>query len=153
MIFILAIALFGGLDFSSVDLVQRGKVRWSKLDGGERVTVQIQAGNAARMNPNWSPKPEKLAYDLDRNRVLERALKAARLGGVGGRESDGPSMRTLEIAVLDRNGDWHDAGKWTLPIKSWRKGKLGAVYDLLEPMLSVKPELFETIPQKEPEPQ
>jgi hypothetical protein len=153
MIFILAISLFCGLDFSSADLVQRGKVRWSKLDGAERVTVEIGGGTAARTNPNWKPQPEKLAYDLDRNRELEKTLKAAHLGGAGGHASEGPSTRTLEIEVKDRNGDWHNAGKWTLPIKTWRKGKLGAVYDLLEPMLSVRPELFETVPGKEPEPQ
>jgi hypothetical protein len=150
MIFILVMALF--CDLSAVDLVQRGKVRWSKLDGGERVTVQIAGGNAARMNPNWSPKPERLAYDLDRNRALERALKAAHLGG-GAAGGDGPNARTLEIEVLDRNGDWHSAGKWTMTVKSWRKGRLGPIYELLEPLLSVKPELFETIPQKDPEPQ
>jgi hypothetical protein len=152
MIAILAISLFCSLDFASVDLVQKGRVRWSKLDGGERVEVQIGGGIASRTNPNWSPKPEKLAYDLDRNRELERALKGAHIGGsIHG--SEGATARTLEIDVQDRNGDWHNAGKWTMPLKRWRKGKLGAVYDLLEPLLSVKPELFDTVPQKEPEPQ
>jgi hypothetical protein len=151
MTFLLAVALFCGLDFSSVDLVQRGKVRWSKLDGGEHVTVQINAGNAARINPNWSPKPERLAYDLDRMRKLERILKHAPLGGSVG--SEGDDTRTLEIDVLDAKGDWHAAGKWVMTVKRWKKGKLAAVFAELEPLLSVKPELFETLPQKDPEPQ
>ena len=152
MTWVLAITLLCGLDFSGFDLVQKGKVRWSKLDGGERITVQIAGGVAARMNPNWSPKPEKLAYDLDRNRALERVLKAAHLGGSRG-GGEGPNARTLEVDVLDGKGDWHSAGKWTMSTKAWRKGRLGAVYDQLEPLISVKPELFETLPQKDPEPQ
>jgi hypothetical protein len=152
MIAVLAISLLCSVDLSGFDLVQRGKVHWSRLDGGEQVSVLIAGGIATRNNPNWKPQPEKLAYDLDRNRELERALKGAHLGAsIAGRQ--GTDARTLEIDVQDRNGEWRSAGKWTLPLKRWRKGKLAAIYDLLEPLLSVRPELFETIPQKDPEPQ
>ncbi len=152
MTWILAMALFFGLDFSSVDLVQKGKIRWSRRDGEARITVQIAAGLAARENPNWSPRPEKLAYDLERNRTLERAIRAAHLGG-DARGHESALTRTLELDVQGRDGEWRHAGTWTLPLKTWRKGRFAAVYELLEPLLTVKPELFETIPQKEPEPQ
>jgi hypothetical protein len=33
----------------------------------------------------------------------------------------------------------------TLPIKAWRKLRGGALFALLEPLLTVKPEQFETI--------
>jgi hypothetical protein len=132
--------------------VQKGKIRWIKVDGGERVVVLIQGGIASRENPNWSPKPEKLAYDLDKNRTLERAIKAAHLGG-SQRGHEGANARTLEIDVLDQKGDWRPAGHWTMPVKTWQKGRFGAIFDLLDPLLSVKPELFDTREQKEPEPQ
>ena len=152
MSWLLAIALFFGLDFNAFDLTQKGKIRWSRVDGEAKIVVQIQGGIALRENPNWSPKPEKLAYDLDKNRTLERTIKAAHLGG-SQRGHEGANARTLEIDVLDQKGDWRPAGHWTMSVKAWQKGRLGAIYDLLEPLLSVKPELFETLPQKDPEPQ
>jgi hypothetical protein len=148
MSWLCALALFCAIDLQGIDLIARGKLRWSKLDGSERIVVQINGGNAARLNPNWSPDPEKLPYDLDRERELWRVVKAAHLPPAA-RRSEGPDDRTLEVDVQDAGGEWRRAGAWTLPVKAWRKGRLAAIFTLLEPLLSVRPELYQALPDKE----
>ena len=145
MIVMLMVALLCSYqDVLQADLVDHGKVRWSKMDAGERVLVEIEGGNARRTNPGWSPVPQKLAYDLGRERALVRALKSAKLPGTN-RASSREGWRTLEVLVEDPRTGWHSAGTWSMPVKAWQKGRYGSIFEALEPLLDVKPELYDTV--------
>jgi hypothetical protein len=141
MIALLLLALCSYDDVVRTDLITHAKIRWSKLDADSRVVVEIHGGEALRTNPNWSPQPQPLAYDLGRQRDLGRSLKAARLPAARATPSEDPGDRTLEVLIEDAKG-WRSAGFWSLSVKAWQKGRLGSVYDALEPLLDVKPDLF-----------
>jgi hypothetical protein len=134
------------------DMVVDTKIRWSRLDDGKQVTVEIEGGEAHRINPNWSPDPAGLHFDLDRQRALTRLLRAAHLSSLprGPRALSGPAAgvskeRQLEIVTLARSIEgvkWHTVGSWVRPVKSWQKGNLQPIFETLEPMLDEKPMLF-----------
>jgi hypothetical protein len=129
-------------------LTDRARIRYSRLENGVRVTVTVAAGRAERVNTNMSPQPAGLKYDLDKNRELERAIKAAHLGRSNARApSSLPQDRTLEI-LAEGPTDFVVVGTWVWPQKVWKKKK-GDLYDILEPMFDVQPEVFGT--QKTPE--
>lgn len=144
MIAMLLLTLLSYHDVLQADLITQGKIRWSKMDAGERVTVEIEGGNARRMNPGWSPAPQPLAYDLGRERALARAIKAAKLPAVN-TASDKEDWRTLEVLLNDSHSGWRSAGTWSMPLKSWQKGRYGAISAALEPLFDVKPELYGTL--------
>jgi hypothetical protein len=143
MIALMLLALFSYDEVLHADLIVHSKIRWSKVDAGERVTVEIAGGEAKRVNPNWSPDPQPLAYDIAKERELSRSLKAARLPAPAAHPSTEPEDRTLEVIVEDAKG-WHSAGTWSLSVRAWQKGRLGSVFDALEPLLSAQPELYGT---------
>ena len=143
MIALLLLALFSYDEVLHTDIIVHAKIRWSKFDGGERVFVEIAGGEAKRVNPGWSPDPQPIAYDIARERDLSRSLKAARLPAASAHASDAPDDRTLEVIVEDAKG-WHSAGVWSLSVKAWQKGRLGSIYDALEPLLKVQPDLYGT---------
>jgi hypothetical protein len=144
MIGLLIVALLGSYQqVLQADLITHGKVRWSKMDAGARVTVEIEGGNAKRTNPNWSPVPQNLPYDLARERTLARDLKSAKLPAPN-HASAREDWRTLEVLVEDAHTGWHSAGTWSMSVKAWQKGRYGSIYEALEPLLDVKPELYGT---------
>ncbi|MDB4967515.1 MAG: hypothetical protein JWN44_3204 [Myxococcales bacterium] len=143
MIWILLVALFSYDEVVRTDLVGHARIRWSKLDAGERIVVEIEGGNAKRTNPNWSPQPQKLAYDLTRQRELSRVIKWAKLPSSRREPSTATGDRTLEILIEEAKG-WKSAGFWSMSAKAWQKGRFGSIFDALEPMLDAKPELFNT---------
>lgn len=158
MMLMLLLALFCSYqDVLQADLIAHGKVRWSKMDAGDRIVVEIEGGNATRVNPGWSPVPQKLTYDLGRERALERALKAARLPApdhasptiVGAPRARNRAARagwrTLEVLVEDPKKGWRSAGTWSMPVKAWQKGRFASIFEALEPLLDVKPELYDTV--------
>jgi hypothetical protein len=144
MIALLLMALFSYDDVLKTDLIAHAKIRWSRLDAGERVTVEIEGGKAIRINPNWSPEPAPLAYDLKRERDLSRILKWAKLPAPRARPSENARDRTLEVMVEDAKQVWHSAGFWSMSVKAWQKGRFRSIFDALEPLLDVKPELFDS---------
>ncbi|HEY2749499.1 MAG TPA: hypothetical protein VGL86_32995 [Polyangia bacterium] len=131
------------------DLVAHAKIRWSRMDVGNRIVVEIDGGTAKRTNPNWSPQPQELAYDLKRERDLERVLKWAKLPPPRKSASDAENDRTLEILVEDKSG-YHSAGFWSMSVKAWQKGRLGSIFDPLETLMNAKAELFkhDTAPER-----
>ena len=142
MIWLLVLALFSYEEVLRTELIAHAKIRWSKMDAGERITVEIDGGEAKRTNPNWSPDPQKLAYDLAKERDLERILKWAHLPPPRKTPSPRPGDRTLEVVVEDARG-WHSAGYWSMSVKAWQKGRYGSIFDALDPMLDVRPELYD----------
>lgn len=142
MIALLLLALFSFDEAMRTDLIVHGKLHWSKVDSQSRITVDIAGGNASRVNPDWSPDPLPLDYDLAQERALVKALKGAHLGAAASSPSDSPDDRTLAIDVEDAKGNWHSAGTWSLPVKAWRRGRLAAVFALLEPLFDARPARF-----------
>ena len=145
MIALLLLGLFSYDEVLKTDLIAHAKIRWSKLDAGERIVVEIEGGNAARVNPGWSPQPQRLAYDLTRERELARVVKWARLPPARPAPSERAGDRTLEILV-DSGKGWHSAGFWSMSVKAWQRGRPGSIFDALEPLLDAKPELFDVRP-------
>jgi hypothetical protein len=125
------------------DLVSHAKIRWSRMDAGERIVVEIDAGSVKRTNPNWSPQPQELAYDLGKERELSRVIKWAHLPPPRKQPSASESDRTLEVVVEDAKG-WHSAGYWSMSVKAWQKGRFGSIFDSLEALMNAKPELFDS---------
>ena len=126
------------------DLVSHAKIRWSRMDSGQRIVVEIDAGTAKRTNPNWSPEPQELAYDLGQERELERVLKWAKLPAPRKSPSTSEKDRTLEILVENDKGQgYHSAGYWSMSVKAWQKGRFGSIFDPLEGLMNAKAELFE----------
>jgi hypothetical protein len=142
MIWILLVGLFSYDEVVRTDLVSHAKIRWSRMDVGQRIVVEIDAGTAKRTNPNWSPKPQELAYDLKQERELERILKWAKLPSPRRSPSEAENDRTLEILVEDKKG-YHSAGFWSMSVKAWQKGRFGSIFDALETLMNAKAELFE----------
>ena len=142
MIAILLLALFSYEDVLRTDLITHAKIRWSKVDGDQRVIVEIEGGAAKRINPNWSPDAHPLAYDLARERELARILKWARLPAPRTTPSESPGDRTLEVLIDDAKKGWRSAGYWSMSVRAWQKGRYGTLFDALEPLLDVKPDLF-----------
>jgi hypothetical protein len=142
MIWLLLLGLFSYDEVLRTDLVSHAKIRWSRMDVGQRIVVEVDGGTAKRLNPNWSPKPQELAYDLKQERELERILKWARLPAPRRAPSEAESDRTLEILVEGKNG-YHSAGFWSMSVKAWQKGRLGSIFDALEALMNAKAELFE----------
>jgi hypothetical protein len=127
------------------DMIARAKVRWTRLDDGARATVEIQGGEAIRINPNWSPEPVHLAYDLDRERALIKLVRAGRLPSPTGRRGLDADGRQLELYAEVRTREkleWLPVASWVLPARSWRKGRLEPIFSALEPLLDIKPELY-----------
>jgi hypothetical protein len=126
------------------DQLKRAKIRWIRYEKGAPVTVEIFAGEAFRMNPDWSPQPVKLPYDLKRNTELEKALRAAHLGPPT--KKPGPAKkkgeRTLQL-VVEGDKTWDVAAEWTRPAKSWKK--LPGIYDQLEPLCDVLADIFQPV--------
>jgi hypothetical protein len=141
MIAILLLSLLSYEDVLRTDLIVHSKIRWSKVDGAQRVLVEIEGGEAKRINPNWSADSHPLAYDLDRERELVRILKWARLPAARSAPSQNPNDRTLEVVIEDAKG-WRSAGFWSMSVKAWQKGRYGSLFDALDPLLDVKPDLF-----------
>ncbi len=129
----------------SGDLVARARVRWSQIVNGQRVEVIIGVGSAERRNPNWSPAPVHIKYDLDRNRELSRALKRDRLGPSTSGTTD-PEARTLELLGQGPMG-WEVVGSWSLPRKTWLK-RHAALFHLLEPLFQTPADVFAPGPAK-----
>src|SRR6185437_6835194 len=117
MIWLLLLGLFSYDEVLHTDLVAHAKIRWSRMDVGQRIVVEIDAGTAKRTNPNWSPDPQELAYDLGRERDLERVIKWARLPAPRKEPSTSEKDRTLEILVEDKKG-YHSAGYWSMSVKA-----------------------------------
>jgi len=136
------LGLFSYDEVLHTDLVSHAKIRWSRMDVGQRIVVEIDAGTAKRTNPNWSPDPQELAYDLGRERDLERVIKWARLPAPRKEPSTSEKDRTLEILVEDKKG-YHSAGYWSMSVKAWQKGRFGSIFDPLESLMNAKAELFE----------
>ncbi len=126
------------------DLVAHAKIRWSRVDSGQRIVVEIDGGTAKRTNPNWSPEPQELAYDLGKERELERVIKWAKLPDPRRAPSRSERDRTLEILVENQKGQgYHSAGYWSMSVKAWQKGRFGSIFDPLETLMNAKAELFE----------
>ena len=142
MIWLLLLGLFSYDEVLKTDLVAHAKIRWSKLDAGQRIVVEIDGGTAKRTNPNWSPEPQELAYDLGKERELERVIKWAKLPPPRKEPSTSEKDRTLEILVEDKKG-YHSAGYWSMSVKAWQKGRFGSIFDPLEGLMNAKAELFE----------
>jgi hypothetical protein len=142
MIWLILLGIFSYDEVVRTDLVSHAKIRWSRMDVGQRIVVEIDGGNAKRTNPNWSPKPQELAYDLGKERELERVIKWAKLPAPRRSPSEAENDRTLEILVEDKKG-YHSAGFWSMSVKSWQKGRFGSIFDLLEGLMNAKAELFE----------
>jgi hypothetical protein len=142
MIWLLLVGLFSYDEVLRADLVAHAKIRWSRMDVGQRIVVEIDGGTAKRTNPNWSPQPQELAYDLTQQRELQRILKWAKLPPPRKTASDAESDRTLEVLVEDKSG-YHSAGFWSMSVKAWQKGRLGSIFDALEALMNAKAELFE----------
>ncbi|MCA1664309.1 MAG: hypothetical protein LC659_08590 [Myxococcales bacterium] len=139
------LVLFGIFSYDEVvrtDLVAHAKIRWSRMDAGQRIVVEVDAGTAKRTNPNWSPEPQELAYDLGKERELERVIKWAKLPAPRRQPSTGEKDRTLEVLVEDNKG-YHSAGFWSMSVKAWQKGRFGSIFDALESLMNAKAELFE----------
>lgn len=133
------------------DLVAHAKIRWSRVDAGQRIVVEVDGGNAKRTNPNWSPQPQELAYDLGRERELERIIKWAKLPAPRREPSSAEKDRTLEVLIEDKKG-YHSAGYWSMSVKAWQKGRFGSIFDALETLMNAKAELFEHRRGKEERP-
>ncbi|MFI5290346.1 MAG: hypothetical protein ACHQ17_11885 [Polyangia bacterium] len=125
------------------DMVAKARIRFSKMVEGKRVTLTIQGGEATRLNPNWSPQPARLPYDLDKNRTLAQAIKSAHLGAQVRYGSDDPDDRTLEI-LAEGPKDYVVVGTWVMPAKKWQK-RHRALYELLEPLFSAQVDVFQTM--------
>jgi hypothetical protein len=143
MMWLLVVLGFFSFDeVARTDLVSHAKIRWSRMDSGQRIVVEIDAGTAKRTNPNWSPEPQELAYDLDKERELEKTIKWAKLPGPRKSASESEKDRTLEILVEDKKG-YRSVGFWSMSVKAWQKGRYGSIFDPLEALMNAKAELFE----------
>ena len=142
MIWLLLLGLFSYDDVLKTDLVKSAKIRWSRMDSGQRIVVEIDAGTAKRTNPNWSPEPQELAYDLGQERELEKTIKWAKLPSPRKSASESEKDRTLEILVEDKKG-YRSVGFWSMSVKAWQKGRYGSIFDPLEALMNAKAELFE----------
>jgi hypothetical protein len=142
MIWLLLLGLFSYEDVLKTDLVKNAKIRWSRMDSGQRIVVEIDAGTAKRSNPNWSPEPQELAYDLGQERELEKTIKWAKLPSPRKSASESEKDRTLEILVEDKKG-YRSVGFWSMSVKAWQKGRYGSIFDPLEALMNAKAELFE----------
>ena len=144
MIWLLLVGLFSYQEVMQTDLVSHAKIRWSRMDSGQRIVVEIDAGTAKRTNPNWSPEPQELAYDLGKERELERVIKWAKLPEPRRSPSTAEKDRTLEILVENQKGQgYHSVGYWSMSVKAWQKGRFGSIFDPLEALMNAKAELFE----------
>jgi hypothetical protein len=142
MIWLLLFGIFSYDEVLRTDLIAHAKIRWSRMDTGQRIVVEVDAGTAKRTNPNWSPEPQELAYDLGKERDLERVIKWAKLPPPRHAPSTGEKDRTLEVLVEDNKG-YHSAGYWSMSVKAWQKGRFGSIFDALESLMNAKAELFE----------
>jgi len=124
-------------------LTNRARLRWSKVVDGNRVQVTISGGIAERLNPNMSPEPGRLPYNLNKNRDLEQKLRAAHLGGQSKIASSLATDRTLEI-LAEGPKEWVVVGRWSLPLTTWQK-KHAALTELLEPLFGVQAEVFQNM--------
>jgi hypothetical protein len=142
MIWLLLLGLFSYDEVLRTDLVKNAKIRWSRMDSGQRIVVEIDAGTAKRTNPNWSPEAQELAYDLGQERELEKTIKWAKLPSARKSPSESEKDRTLEVLIEDKKG-YHSAGFWSMSVKAWQKGRFGSIFDPLEALMNAKAELFE----------
>jgi hypothetical protein len=120
-------------------IVGKARVRWSRGSAGARVEVSIGVGAAERLNPQWSPEPVRLRYDLNQNQLLEREIKRGRFGA-STPISTGPEDRTLELLARGAEG-WVVVGTWSMPAARWKK-QHGPLFRLLEPLFEAPAEPF-----------
>jgi hypothetical protein len=123
------------------ELLKRAKIRWVRQEGS-RITIEINAGEAYRTNPDWNPQPVKLPYDLQKNANLEKALRSANLGPPT-KTTPRRGDRTLEL-LLEGDKTWEVVGQWTRPARSWKK-KFPAIYEQLEPLCDVQSDVFQPV--------
>ena len=142
MIWLLLLGLFSYDEVVRTDLVSHAKIRWSRMDVGQRIVVEIDGGTAKRTNPNWSPEPQELAYDLSRSASSSASSSGPSCRRRARSPSEAENDRTLEILVEDKKG-YHSAGFWSMSVKAWQKGRFGSIFDALEPLMNAKAELFE----------
>jgi hypothetical protein len=119
----------------------KAKLRWSKVVDGKRVLVEVQGGEAYRVTPGWAMQPVRLTYDLKRNRKLELAFRAAKLGAPAKRQSPRSEDRTLEL-LAEWKGEWLVVGTWARGVKAWRTGA-PKLFAELEPLLEVQGDPFQ----------
>jgi hypothetical protein len=127
-------------------LTDKAKIRWSKSVEGRIVSLTIAGGEAERIDTGIQPGPARMKYDLKKNHELESAVRSVKLPAQSKREPVDPNDRTLEI-LAEGPKDWIVVGRWTMPLKTWSK-KYSGVTELLEPMFSITPDLFQ--PTREP---
>jgi len=142
MIWLLLFGIFSYDEVLRTDLVSHAKIRWSRMDAGQRIVVEIDGGTAKRTNPNWSPEAQELAYDLGKEREIEKIIKWAKLPDPRRSASESEKDRTLEVLIEDKKG-YHSAGFWSMSVKAWQKGRFGSIFDPLEALMNAKAELFE----------
>jgi hypothetical protein len=124
------------------DQLQRAKIRWLRQEAGVPVTIEINAGEAVRMNPDWNPQPVRLPYDLKKGAALGKALRAANLGPLS-KKALRKGERTLELLV-EGDKSWVVVGRWTRPARTWKK-QFRELYDQLEPLCDVLSEVFQPV--------
>jgi hypothetical protein len=122
--------------------LKRTRIRWVRQEAGAPTSVEIYAGEAFRINPDWNPQPVKLPYDLKKNSDLEKALRDAHLGSPNNKTAK-RGERTLQLLV-EGDKTWEVVASWTRPAKSWRK-QLGGIYDKLEPLCDVMADVFQPV--------
>jgi hypothetical protein len=127
-------------------LTDKARIRWSKSVDGRSVDITFSGGVAERIDTGIQPGPARLKYDLPKNRELEAAVKAAKLGAQAKETAVAPDERTLEI-LAEGPKDWMVVGRWTAKLKAWQK-RAPAMVELMEPLFSVTPDLFQ--PTREP---
>ena len=127
-------------------LTDKARIRWSKSVDGRNVTITFAGGECERLDTGIQPGPARLKYDLLKNRELEAAVRAAKLGAQSKETAVAPDERTLEI-VAEGPKDWMVVGRWTAKLKVWQK-KAPAMVAHVEPLFSVTPDLFQ--PTHEP---
>jgi hypothetical protein len=126
------------------DMVAKARIRWVQVaPDGARTFVEIQGGEAYRINPGISNQPQPLKYDLPRNRRLDQAIKAAVLGAPSKRDAR-EGDRVLEL-LGEADSGWVVIASWTMPLKSWQKGRWAAVAAELEPLMKVQVDVFGTM--------
>jgi hypothetical protein len=122
------------------DQLKRAKIRWVSYGTGAPVTIEINAGEAFRTDPNWVPQPVQMPYDLKRNAALEKALRAANLGRSSTKAAQ-QGDRTLELLVGGEKS-WEVVGHWTRPAKAWQK-QFARIYEQLEPLCYAQADVFQ----------
>jgi hypothetical protein len=126
---------------SPEDQLAKMRIRWSRVDGSERISIYVHAGYAERENPHWTPTPSRLPYDLAQNRALLRTLRNSALGAPVSVDSTRATDRMLEIQMEGDKG-WVTMTRFTGSLKQWRT-RAPAVVEQLEPLFAVQADTFQ----------